>query len=72
MKKFLKSFFLVIGIAALLLAGYWAYHHFFKQKGSIDAFQAVPDDAIFVAATTNLTKASRPYGRDRKDLRNSP
>lgn len=57
MKKFLKTFFLVIGIAVLLIAGYWAYHHFFKQKGSIEAFQAVPDDAIFVAATTNLTKA---------------
>ena len=57
MKKFLKIFFLVIGIVALLMTGYWAYHHFFRQKNSVQAFQAVPDDAIFVAATTNLTKA---------------
>ncbi|MBR3714027.1 MAG: hypothetical protein IKM98_12660, partial [Bacteroidales bacterium] len=57
MKKFFKFFFLVIGIVALLLTGYWAYHHFLKPKSSVEAFQAVPDNAIFVAATTNLTKA---------------
>ena len=57
MKQFFKAIFLVIGLIAMLLTGYWAYHHFLKPQGSVEAFQAVPDDAIFVAATTNLTKA---------------
>ncbi len=55
--KFLKKLFIVLAIIALCGVAYWAYHHFLNPKGEVQAFQAVPDDAIFVAATSDLSKA---------------
>lgn len=55
--KFLKVFLLVVALMVLSVASYWAYHRFLKSKGDVTTFQAVPDDAIFVATTNDLTKA---------------
>ncbi len=57
MKKFLKVFLVVVIIAAMCWGGFFVYKTFFQSKKSIDAFAAIPEDAIFIVETTNLMKA---------------
>ncbi len=61
--KFLKIFGLIILSLVLLVAAYLGYHRFFKKAGNVNAFSAVPDDAIFVATTSDLSKAWNTLGK---------
>ncbi len=57
MKKVLK-FFMFLIIAGLVAAGgYFIYIKFIATKGTVDAFNTVPKDAVFVIETTNLSQA---------------
>jgi len=55
--KFLKVFGIIVAAMVLFLAGYWAYNRFLKKTADVSAFSAVPADAIFVATTSDLSKA---------------
>lgn len=55
--KFLKIFLGVIAAMVLIVAGYWGYNSFLKKTKNVNAFSAVPGDAIFVATTSDLSKA---------------
>ncbi len=57
MKKFLKTTLVIVILAAISVGGYYIYKTFFQSKGSMDAFAAVPEDAIFIVETTDLMKA---------------
>jgi len=57
MKKFLKVLLIIVIIAAVAVGGYFIYKTFFQSKGNLDAFAAVPEDAIFIVETTDLMKA---------------
>lgn len=60
--KFLKFFGLIILAMILLVAGYLGYNRFFKKRSDVSAFSAVPADAIFVATTSDLSKAWNTLG----------
>lgn len=55
--KFFKVFLVILLLMAAAIGGYIAYNTFFKQKGNISAFAAVPSDAFFVAQTNDLAQA---------------
>lgn len=57
MKKFFKGVLIFIVIIVILAAGYFAYIKFFAKIGDRDAFSVVPEDAVFIVETTNLSKA---------------
>lgn len=57
MKKVLKFFMFLILSVVILSAGYFAYLKFFASKGSVDAFNTIPNDAVFIVETTNLSEA---------------
>ncbi len=57
MKKILKFFLYLIIIFAVGVTGYVVYYKFFASEGSVDAFNTVPKDALFIVETTDLSKA---------------
>ena len=57
MKKFLKIFFIFIIIVLIAGGGYLVYTKFFAKKTTRDAFAMIPDNAIFIVETTDLSKA---------------
>ncbi len=57
MKKILKFFLYLIIIFAVGVSGYVIYYKFIAKKGSVDAFNTVPKDALFIIETTDLSKA---------------
>lgn len=48
-------YLILIGILAV--GGYFIYIKFFASKGTVDAFNTIPDDAVFIVETTNLSQA---------------
>jgi len=48
--------FLVLA-TIILIAGYFVYLKFFASKGTVDAFNTIPNDAVFIVETTNLSDA---------------
>ncbi len=56
MKKVLKVFLIIIIIGAIGASGYFVYTKYISKSEERDAFSIVPEDAIFVIETTNLTK----------------
>lgn len=63
--KFFKIFLFVILLMVLSVGGYVAYHKYFKNGYSVNAFAAVPDDAFFVAQTSDLSKAWNNLSKSR-------
>jgi len=57
MKKFFKIILIFILILIIAAAGYFVYIKYIANAGDRDAFNAVPEDAIFIVETTNLSKA---------------
>lgn len=63
--KFFKYFLIVILLMAASVGGYVGYHSYFKKRGAVNAFAAVPDDAFFVAQTSDLSKAWNNLSKSR-------
>ena len=57
MKKFFKVVLIIILIGVVSVGGYFVYTKFFMKKTTRDAFATIPDDAIFIVETTDLSKA---------------
>ncbi len=57
MKKTLKIFFYIILITLLAVAGRYAYFYLWGDKNKSEALSIIPQDAIFIVETTDLTKA---------------
>ncbi len=57
MKKFLKFLLFLILLVVIGAVGYFAYLKYFASKGSVDAFNTIPQDAVFIVETTNLSEA---------------
>ncbi|MCQ2974195.1 MAG: toxin-antitoxin system YwqK family antitoxin [Bacteroidales bacterium] len=57
MKKFFKVLLIILLSLAVLITGYLCYHKFFMKTVEMNAFNAVPSDAVFVVETENLSKA---------------
>jgi len=57
MKKIFKGLLIFILILVVLAAGYFVYVKFIAKVGDRDAFSLIPEDAVFVVETTNLSKA---------------
>jgi len=57
MKKILKFFLYLILFIVILVVGYFVFLKFFASKGSVDAFNTVPKEAVFIVETTNLSQA---------------
>lgn len=57
MKKVLKFFMFLIIAGVLAVGGYFIYLKFFASTGTVDAFNTIPEDAVFIIETTNLSEA---------------
>ncbi len=57
MKKFLKIVFFTFLIVVVGIGGYWAFHKFIVKHDNRTALSVIPKDAIFVAETSDLSKA---------------
>ncbi len=57
MKKFLKVSFISIIIIALIFGGWFAYYKYFAETSSRSSLTLIPEDAVFVVQTSNLTDA---------------
>jgi len=57
MKKIFKIFLFIIVAFIIVIGSYFVYMKFFASKGTVDAFNTVPKEAVFVVETTNLTEA---------------
>ncbi|MDF1550997.1 MAG: DUF3352 domain-containing protein [Bacteroidales bacterium] len=55
MKRFFKWFFTLILLAGLAGGGYYVYDNYIAKRTVRSAFGVVPEDAIFVIETANLT-----------------
>ncbi len=64
MKTFLK---ILLGIVILLILGLGGYigYVYFSESGKRDTFEVVPDDAIYVMETNNLTKGWREVSKSK-------
>ncbi len=56
MKTFLKIFLIIVVIASVLGGGYYVYDQYFSKSDGRDALTLIPEDAIFVVETSNLTE----------------
>lgn len=57
MKKIIKIILITLVVFILLVGAYFVYIKFIAKVGERDAFNAVPEDAVFIVETTNLSKA---------------
>ena len=57
MKKFLKITLTVTIIIGAIFGGWYAYYKFFAGTASRNSMTLLPEDAVFVVQTSNLTKA---------------
>ena len=57
MKKVLKFFMFFIIAIIVAIGGYLLYLRFFASVGTVDAFNTVPKEAVFIIETTNLSEA---------------
>lgn len=57
MKKFWKTLLIIIIIGIVGVGGYFIYTTFFAKNSDRSAFTLIPDDAIFIVETDNLSKA---------------
>lgn len=56
MKKFLKIFMFLILFAVLAGGGYYVFINYIQDKPQRNAFSIIPNDAIFMFETSNLTE----------------
>lgn len=58
MKKFFKIvFYTLLVLIVITGASYLTWHFFLKSKSNLDAFATIPEDAVFIVETTDLSKA---------------
>lgn len=57
MKKVFKFLLFLILFIVIVVSSYFVYMKFFASKGSVDAFNTVPKESVFVVETTNLSEA---------------
>lgn len=57
MKKVFKFFMFLIIAIVVAAGGYFLYLKYLAPKGSVDAFNTIPEDAVFIVETTNLSEA---------------
>ncbi len=57
MKKFFKILLIVLASVILAIAAYIVYIKFIAKTGTRDAFSVIPQEAIFIVETTNLSQA---------------
>ncbi len=57
MKKVLKFIMYLIITLAVAAGAYFAYIKYFASAGNVDAFNTIPEDAVFIVETTNLSDA---------------
>lgn len=57
MKKVFKGILYTALIAALAVAAYWGYHKYIAKHDVQDAMSVIPEDAVFVVETSDLSEA---------------
>ena len=57
MKKFFKRFFVIIVIIAIAGGAWYVYDNYIAKHPVRNHFSVVPDDAVFIIETSNLTDA---------------
>ncbi len=57
MKKFLKFSLISILLIFITVGAYWAYIYYLADTSNKNALNYIPDDAVFIVETNNLSKA---------------
>ena len=57
MKKFFKFTFILVIVVLVLAGGFWAYINYFTTTKNTNSMSLVPNDAIIIVETSNLSKA---------------
>jgi antitoxin component YwqK of YwqJK toxin-antitoxin module len=57
MKKLFKTLFYLFLVAVVAVSARYTYFYFFDNKNRTEAMSIIPDDAVFIVETSNITKA---------------
>ncbi|MEA2043037.1 MAG: DUF3352 domain-containing protein [Bacteroidota bacterium] len=57
MKKVLKFFMIIILVIIVAASGWWAYHKFIVKADTRSALTVIPENAVFMASTNDLSEA---------------
>ncbi len=57
MKKFFKWFFIIIMLIVIAGGAWYVYDNYIAKRTIRNHFSLVPEDAVFIVETTNLSEA---------------